>query len=357
MGNMSNLPVSVCVITKNEEKKIGRMLESLMPYGFEIVIVDTGSSDKTKEIAREYTEKVFDFDWIDDFSAARNYAASCASNNWILMMDADEWVESIDTEEMDYFMKHYRNALGSFWINNVTGTPEHPGGIYRAHVEKFYHRKNYHFVYPIHEQLFPKHSGVASDNLQMNSFFGHDGYCMNEEDRIKKAERNRTLLLKQCEDDPENPYLFYQLGKTCQMTEDHEGAARYFGKALEYDVDPTLDYVNDLMVQYGNELLTLGRYEEALGFEGVKEEFSTTADFVYLMGKIYFENKEYQKAVEEFQNALTIKDCRAQGTNSYLPAYQIAKLCIMAGQKENAVKFLGICGNYPPALDMLKGLS
>ena len=343
--------------TKNEEKKIGRLLESLKPYGFEIVIVDTGSSDRTKEIALAYTDKIFDFTWIDDFSAARNHAASCASNNWILMMDADEWVESIDTEEMDYFMKHYRNALGSFWINNVTGTPEHPGGIYRAHVEKFYHRKNYHFIYPIHEQLFPKHEGVSSENLQMNSYFGHDGYCMDEDTRIKKAERNRSLLLKQLEGDPENPYLLYQLGKTCQMTDDHDGAAQYFGKALEYDVDPELDYVNDMVVQYGSELLSLGRAGEALAFEGIKNEFSTTADFVYLMGRIYFENREYQKAADEFQKAMTIKDCRAQGANSYLSAYQIGRICIMAGQKENAVSFLKACGNYPPAVELLKTIS
>jgi tetratricopeptide (TPR) repeat protein len=258
---------------------------------------------------------------------------------------------------MAYFMKHCRDSLGSFWVHNVTGTPDHPGGIYRAHVEKFYHRKQYHFVYPIHEQLKPKHPGFIPGNLQMNSAFGHDGYCMDEEMRLQKAERNRALLQKQIAGDPDNPYLFYQLGKTCQMTEDHDGACGYFGKALEYDLDPTLDYVNDLVVQYGDELLCAGRVEEALGFEGIREEFGATADFVYLMGKIYMENGRYQEAVNEFQKALTIKDCRSQGCNSYLPAYRIGKICIMAGQNDKAVTYLKSCGNYPPALELLKTIS
>ena len=71
---MPKVPISVCMITKNEEKKLERCLSSLAPYGFEIVIVDTGSTDRTKEIAAKYTDKIFHFEWINDFSAARNYS-------------------------------------------------------------------------------------------------------------------------------------------------------------------------------------------------------------------------------------------------------------------------------------------
>ena len=348
------LPISVCIITKNEEEKLGRLLESLKPYGFEIVIVDTGSTDRTKEIAQRYTEKVFDFEWIADFSAARNFAASAATNRWIMVMDADEWIESVDTEELLYFIRHCPDSMGSVWMNNVTGSPDHPGPVSRIHIERLYDRKKYHYIFPVHEQLAPRHSGFATDNLQLNTFFGHDGYCMDEETRIKKAERNRSLLLKQLDEDPGNPYIYYQLGKTSQMAGDTEGACAYFGKALESDLDPELDYVNDMVVQYGESLLELGRFGEALGFEGIKEAFEKTADFVYLMGRIYLENKMYQQALDEFQKALTIRECRAQGCNSYLAAFQIGRICVMAGQNDNARRYLELCGNYPPAVELLK---
>ncbi|MCR5503236.1 MAG: glycosyltransferase [Lachnospiraceae bacterium] len=348
--------ISVCAIVKNEEKTIERMLESVQPYGFEIVVVDTGSTDGTKEIVSRYTDKIHDFEWCDDFSAARNFAAARASNDWILMMDADEWIESLDLEELRYFMKKYPDCLGSVFMDNETGTPDRKGPVSRIHIERFYNRRKFHYISPIHEMLAPRHKGVLFENLQLNSVLGHSGYCMDEETRKKKAERNIGLLLKQLSDDPSEediPYILYQLGKGYQMTGDDEEACARFGKALEYDLDPELDYVNDLVVQYGNELLLLKRYEEALSFEGIREAFEKTADFVYLMGRIYLVNEKYQQAADEFQKALTIRNYRLEGTNSYLPAFELGKLLLKANQPGNARVFLKMCGNYPPAVKLL----
>ena len=82
--------ISVCMIVKNEEKVLERCLTSLQGIWDELVIVDTGSVDSTKEIARKFTDKVYDFQWIDDFSAARNYAFSKAECDYIYSADADE---------------------------------------------------------------------------------------------------------------------------------------------------------------------------------------------------------------------------------------------------------------------------
>ena len=89
-------PISICIIAKNEEKYIEQCLRHLIKYGVEIIVADTGSTDQTKEIAAKYTKNVYDFEWIDDFSAARNFAASKASNNWILAIDCDEYIKDID---------------------------------------------------------------------------------------------------------------------------------------------------------------------------------------------------------------------------------------------------------------------
>ncbi|MBQ2802621.1 MAG: glycosyltransferase family 2 protein, partial [Lachnospiraceae bacterium] len=84
------ITISLCMIVKNEERVLARCLESLEGLMDEIIIVDTGSTDNTKEIATRYTDKVYDFEWIDDFSAARNYAFSKAGMEYIYSTDADE---------------------------------------------------------------------------------------------------------------------------------------------------------------------------------------------------------------------------------------------------------------------------
>ena len=84
--------ISLCMIVKNEEKVLSRCLESIKSAVDEIIIVDTGSNDKTKEIALEYTDKVYDFEWIDDFSAARNFAFSKGKMDFLMWLDADDVV-------------------------------------------------------------------------------------------------------------------------------------------------------------------------------------------------------------------------------------------------------------------------
>ena len=84
--------ISVCMIVKNEGQYLRQCLESVKIFADEIIIVDTGSTDKTKQIAEQYTNKIYDFVWIDDFSAARNFSLSKASKEWIFVIDADEFI-------------------------------------------------------------------------------------------------------------------------------------------------------------------------------------------------------------------------------------------------------------------------
>ena len=82
--------ISLCMIVKNEEKVLARCLDSIADLMDEIIIVDTGSTDATKEIAARYTDNIYDFEWIQDFSAARNFAFSKATKEYIYSADADE---------------------------------------------------------------------------------------------------------------------------------------------------------------------------------------------------------------------------------------------------------------------------
>ena len=82
--------ISLCMIVKDEEQHLENCLNSIKELADEIIIVDTGSKDKTKEIAGKFTNKVYDFKWNDDFSEARNFSLSKATKDWILVLDADE---------------------------------------------------------------------------------------------------------------------------------------------------------------------------------------------------------------------------------------------------------------------------
>ena len=140
---MSKIPVSVCIIAKNEEKYIGECLKRLEPYGFEIVVTDTGSTDQTVEIAKQYTDKVFEFEWVSDFSAARNFCVSHASNNWILALDCDEYVHSIDVSSLRRIMQQYPRALGEIQMKSLVQSR----GVtsYAEDVVRRFYNKNYYF--------------------------------------------------------------------------------------------------------------------------------------------------------------------------------------------------------------------
>lgn len=85
--------LSVCIMTKNEEKNIARCLRSFQSTGFELIVADTGSTDQTKKIAAEYTDHIYDFRWCDDFSAAKNFAISKATSPYVMVIDSDEFLQ------------------------------------------------------------------------------------------------------------------------------------------------------------------------------------------------------------------------------------------------------------------------
>ncbi len=349
-------PISVCIIAKNEESRIEKCLSSIKPCGFEIVVVDTGSTDRTKEIASRYADKVLDFDWCDDFSAARNYSLREASNNWIFMMDCDEWIKKIDVEELDYFRKHHPESVGAVSRENLVTQ----NGQYvlnnTDHTERFFNRKLYRYTGIIHEQLTPVF-GNDLPCLLLHTTIEHTGYDMTEKQRIAKGHRNLSLLHKQLEQDPENPYVYYQLGKGYEIIQDYESACGYYGKGLYFDVDPALAYVQAMVVSYGNTLLLTGQSETALGFEQIYDEFAVSADFVYLMGRIYMANEMYPQAVEQFHKATSYETCRFNGANSFLAYYHIGLICEKVGDMDNALAFYRKCGDYPPASEKADRIS
>lgn len=146
---------SLCMIVKNEEAVLRRCLDSVADLMDEIIIVDTGSTDRTKEIAREYTDKVFDFEWINDFSAARNFAFSKATGDYIYSADADE---VLDEENRQRFKILKENLLPEIEIVQMKyGNQLHFGTVYNFNEEyrpKLFKRvREFQWIEPIHETV------------------------------------------------------------------------------------------------------------------------------------------------------------------------------------------------------------
>ncbi len=347
-------PISVCIIAKNEEAHIERLLKSLQPFPFEIVLVDTGSCDRTREIASGYTSSIYDYAWNNNFSDARNFSLQKAANDWIFIMDSDEWVETLNLSELYYFQKNLSSSVGSVTRNNITGTPEHPGATI-DYTERFFNRKLYHYTGRIHEQLTPK-SGTSFETLLLNTAIGHDGYLMTEEQRLQKANRNISLLLEELKETPDNPYLLYQLGKGYEMISDSKTACQYYHAALTHELDVSLAYVQSLVLSYGELLAKTDSVSAFTFLQKYNGVLSDNADYLYLLGCICYQNKNYEKALALQETALTCPIGKKSGTNSFLPRYEIGKILCLISEWQLARKYFMQCGNYPPALQALQVL-
>ncbi|MDE6729714.1 MAG: glycosyltransferase family 2 protein, partial [Oscillospiraceae bacterium] len=92
--------ISLCMIVRDEETVLDRCLSCMKHIADEIIIIDTGSQDRTKEIARQYTDQIYDFPWTDDFSAARNFSFSKATMNYQMWLDADDVISPEDQQAL-----------------------------------------------------------------------------------------------------------------------------------------------------------------------------------------------------------------------------------------------------------------
>lgn len=149
------ITISLCMIVKNEEKILARCLDSIADMMDEIIIVDTGSTDRTKEIAARYTDKIYDFTWIDDFSAARNFALSKATKEYVYTADADEVVSEENRQrfrvlkeamlpEIEIVQMKYGNQLQHGTVYNFD--EEYRPKLFRR-------QREFVWIDPIHETL------------------------------------------------------------------------------------------------------------------------------------------------------------------------------------------------------------
>ena len=398
------MTLSVCIIAKNEEKNIRRCLESLKSYNFEIVVVDTGSTDDTEKIAQQYTDRVYHFQWKNNFSSARNFAISKSTKTYVMSIDCDECIDYIDVKKLQNLLAERKKQVGRIKIRNHL-TKSGTGQENTEWINRIFSKELFHYEGCIHEQVTAM-NGEEYETYQAPVVILHTGYDLPENERKQKAERNINLLQQELQrlliaflqkqdayvnvmddvglknDDENNkrcvqrifsmieagndlavklqheeqlPYILYQLGKGYYMAGDYREACTYFSCALSFDLNPKLEYVIDMVETYGYAMLNSDQADNALFFENIYEEFGNTADFQFLMGLIYMNNARFEDAVSEFLKATKHSASRNVGANSYMAFYNIGVIYECLGRADEAKRYYEMCGEYGPAEERLKG--
>ena len=146
------ITISLCMIAKNEEEVLARCLDSVKDVVDEIILVDTGSTDGTKSIARRYTAKVYDFEWIDDFSAARNAAFEKATMDYQMWLDADDVLPEEEAKKLLSLKETLNPAFDMVAMKYITHFDENGVPIHASTRERLMKReKGFRFTDPIHE--------------------------------------------------------------------------------------------------------------------------------------------------------------------------------------------------------------
>lgn len=326
---MQNRLLGIHMIVQNEEHHLPRCLDSLNHIGTECFITDTGSTDHTTEIARTYGATVLHARWEDDFAHARNISLPLAGTEWVLCLDADEYVTQGLDELLNYLPKVHKsisrlritieNRFGNRVEESVISQPVR---LFRAH-------QGYRYVGRIHEQLVRSGPSKlvrdeAADRDKNENYTDeenilieteplaplcliHDGYLASTIVKEHKPRRNLKLIERELQDDPAQPFHLYNLAVTyCQLGQ-IEQAIEAFSESLRL-TELRAPYRPTLVRDYAETLVGSERYDEAHAILAVeRQRYPSYADLHLLYG----ETLELQGLEERaYQSYARATDCR-----------------------------------------------
>ena len=220
--------ISLCMIVKDEEKNLPTCLDSVKNLVNEMVVVDTGSTDRTIDIARRYNAKVFSITWRDDYSLARNESLKYATGDWILYLDADE---RIDAENKNKIRQLIRNT-DIMAINTRVVIPQPKGNLVTDfsldYCRIFRNLPQIQFEGRIHEQVLPSVLKLGGNVIKSDVTIDHWAFGLGQDKRKFRVQRNLKLLQTELEKNPNDPFLLYHLGVTYRTLGETDLAIDYF---------------------------------------------------------------------------------------------------------------------------------
>ena len=326
--------ISACLIVKNEEQYLHSCLQSIKNIVDEIIVVDTGSTDSSKEIALQYTNILYEIQWNNDFSYARNYGIQRATCDWILIIDADE--EFCGTRQDLQQLITASNQI-PYQIKIIsTITNDFGDSEFISYMPRLFPSKDYLFVGEIHEQLIHKNKTNIHTIITDTVYFIHKGYTT--EQNKKKIQRNISILekaVKEKKDIVKN--LFYLAAEYKKNNEIHK-TIKLLQKWLPLAIKENMDISYGVHI-YLMSMYQCDKYNDAINF--VIPYFSlfqhnpsclTALSFNYLM-------------LEQFDNALQY----AHNALQLLQDEKTMKTLLMIDKKQithDAQLLIGSCYYY-----------
>lgn len=343
------------MIVKNEEANIRQALSWGKGIVAEQIVVDTGSTDRTVEIAQEMGAKVYHFQWIDDFAAAKNFAISKARYEWIALLDADEYMSLKDAKTLLNYVKELHptkcESLITAWIH-LDGN----GGVISisSQVRVFRNMPSLRYKRRIHEYLEIPGRKIEVADITGDVSIYHTGYQKEASRKKTGAGRNFKLIQAELEDHPDDYELHGYLGNEYEAMSQWENAKQCYEKAVGlmpanlkglYDMSTSGFYFRllELLAALPNtderELTDL--YEKAVG------GWPQDGDFDYIMGKYYAGRGDYRTGERHLRQALACLEQYGNTLRSQLlsgkimEAYELLAICYYNnGKLEECVKLI-----------------
>lgn len=346
--------ISQCMIVKDEERNIERALSWGKAVMWEQIVVDTGSADRTVELAKKMGAKVFSVEWTEDFAAAKNYAIDRAEGDWIVFLDADEYMAEKDAGKLpDVFDQ--LSCKGYDGITALLHNLDDAGQVFSScsHLRFFRNVPDIRYKRRIHEQLV----SLCGRELRIMDGTGelsilHTGYQGAVSKEKKKSGRNRRMLQMEIQEHPEDPELLGYMGDECYDDDEREEAERWYRSAIRHMPSELKEYDQRHAATFTRLLMLLTEGEEADWKEAEEvyrqavEAFPKEGDLDYIAGRFFASHGQPEESIHYLENAL-MKLERYGCVNKALfltgnlgDAYDIlAKSCYEIGELQKCVTY------------------
>jgi GT2 family glycosyltransferase len=230
----ARLRVSLTMIVRNEERNLPACLGSAQELFDEIVVVDTGSTDRTKEIARSFGARVFDFVWVDDFAAARNAALARATGDYAFWLDADDVLDPPQRDRLKAILDDLGRSGDAAYVVRCSCDPDEKGGGGETvvdHIRLFPIREEVRWTYRVHEQILPSLREAGVPVRWTDVVVRHTGYT-DQALRRRKLVRDEAILVGDLEERPNDPFVLFNLGSIAIEREEWGQARDYLKRSL-----------------------------------------------------------------------------------------------------------------------------
>ena len=318
---VDKIRISQTMIVKNEEKNIRSALSWGKDIIFEQIVVDTGSTDDTVKEAINMGAKVVFFKWIDDFSAAKNFAIDQCKGEWIAILDADEYFLPGDAKKIISVIQRAESE-GASAINTSLTSIDGKGGIINktTQVRIIKNIKGLRYKRRIHETLsYPGELKIYDAAEVLNII--HTGYIEYIAKEKQASGRNRKLLLMELKEDPFNPELLGYLGDDYAIRDDErEEAINIYKKAIAHLPDHISDEDTRTADTFTKLIILLSLKEREGEIRDIHEKaialLPKNADFTYYTGLFFYNKKDYPEAYKYYVEAFDKLDRYPEAGNS-----------------------------------------